>query len=183
MQNDELIDLTGVRFGKYTVIERKSVSPDLWLCECDCGRHKYYGTQRILMHIRRNENVDCGFCKFYQFSVNEHKIRRRYFMVLNGMKSRCHNPSNPSYKDYGGRGITVCDEWRKSFTSFYDYVSKLEHFNEPGRSLDRIDNDKGYFPGNVRWATAKEQANNKRKRKKCVKNGEQDQRSPDQGKQ
>ena len=103
-------------------------------------------------------------------------------MTLNGMKNRCYNINCPEYKNYGGRGITICDEWRNSFVAFYDYVSKLEHFNEPGRSLDRIDNNKGYCPGNVRWATAKEQANNKRQRKKGDKNGKQNKRSTDKGK-
>lgn len=176
-------DLTGVKFGKYTVIERKSVVPDLWLCECECGRHRRMGTDLILLYIRRGENPDCGVCRFYHFTLEDQKIRRRYFMVLSGMKNRCYNKNNPAYKDYGGRGITICDEWRNNFKAFYEYVSKLEHFNEPGRSLDRIDNDKGYCPGNVRWATAIEQVHNQRPRKKRVKNGEQDKRCPDQGKQ
>lgn len=96
-------------------------------------------------------------------------------MVLSGMKSRCYNKNSPAYKDYGGRGITICDEWLNDFNAFYEYISNLDHFNEQGRSLDRIDNNKGYSPDNVRWATAKEQAQNKRKRKKRVMNGKQDQ--------
>jgi hypothetical protein len=88
------------------------------------------------------------------------------FMRWETMKSRCHNPNNPAYKDYGGRGIEVCTEWRDSFDLFFQYVSSLEHFNEPGRSIDRIDNNDGYRPGNVRWATASEQARNKRQRTK-----------------
>ena len=160
------MELTGVKFGKYTVIERKSVFPDLWLCECECGRHRRMSTFKILSYIKHGENPDCGVCGHYKFTLEEQKIRRRYFMLLSGMKNRCYNPNSPAYKDYGGRGITICDEWRNSFETFFDYVSKLEHFNEPGRSIDRIDNEKGYFPGNVRWATAKEQAHNQRPKKK-----------------
>ena len=81
------------------------------------------------------------------------------------MIQRCTNPNHASYKYYGGRGITVCKEWRNDYASFYNFVSQLEHNGEKGRSLDRINNDDGYYPGNVRWATAKEQAKNKRKRR------------------
>jgi len=176
------MDLTGAKFGKYTVIRRKCDFSDLWLCECECGRHRFMGTDRIYIYISRKENAECGVCRNHRFTLKEQETRRRYFMVLSGMKNRCHNPNSPAYKDYGGRGITVCDEWRNSFELFYDYVSRLDHFNEAGRSLDRIDNNKGYCPGNVRWATAKEQANNKRKRKKRMKDDEQDQRCTDQSK-
>ena len=81
------------------------------------------------------------------------------------MKNRCFNPKSLKYKDYGGRGITVCEEWRNDFIKYYEYVSKLPHFNEKGYSIDRINDNGNYEPGNVRWATAKEQANNTRRNK------------------
>lgn len=79
------------------------------------------------------------------------------------MKYRCLNPNSKSWDNYGGRGITVCEEWVQSFWKFYAHIGP-----RPGKgySIDRIDNDGNYEPGNVRWATAKEQANNKRPRKK-----------------
>lgn len=83
-----------------------------------------------------------------------------------GMRYRCSNKNNNGYKHYGGRGITVYKDWADDYEIWYEYVSQLEHFGEKGRTLDRIDNDKGYFPGNVRWATYKEQANNTRRSKK-----------------
>ena len=175
-------DLTGVKFGKFTVTGRISIFPDLWQCVCECGRHRRMSTYKIQCLLKSGEEIGCGFCRTYHFSLEEQKVRRKYFMNLSGMKNRCYNKNHPSYKDYGGRGITICDEWRNSFEAFYNYVSKLDHFNEPGRSLDRIDNNQGYCPGNVRWATAKEQANNKRPRKGGMKNGKQDKRSTDQSK-
>lgn len=75
------------------------------------------------------------------------------------MRTRCTNPNHNSYKHYGGRGIRVCDEWAQSFQSFYAHVGPKP---SPDHTLDRIDNDRGYEPGNVRWATWKEQGENRR---------------------
>jgi hypothetical protein len=77
------------------------------------------------------------------------------------MLSRCHNPANPRYDDYGGRGITVCDRWRADFAAFLADVGRRP---SPAHSLDRIDNDRGYEPGNCRWATAYVQARNRGRR-------------------
>ena len=79
-----------------------------------------------------------------------------------GMRSRCSLQTCRSYKDYGNRGIQVCEEWKNDFQAFYDYVSQLPHFGEKGYSLDRINNEGNYEPGNVKWSTSKEQANNRR---------------------
>jgi len=75
------------------------------------------------------------------------------------MKARCHNPNNPKFLDYGGRGIFVCDEWLYDFPAFYDHIGPKP---SDAHSVDRINNNLGYQPGNVRWATAEEQANNRR---------------------
>jgi hypothetical protein len=76
------------------------------------------------------------------------------------MIRRCENPNDQAYPRYGGRGITVCPEWRADFAAFLRDVGRRPN---PELSIDRIDNDRGYEPGNVRWATAKQQANNRRK--------------------
>lgn len=79
-----------------------------------------------------------------------------------GMLARCHNPKSPRYSDYGGRGIAVCDEWRESFAAFFEHVGPKP---TPAHSVDRIDNESGYLPGNVRWASPTEQAGNRRPRR------------------
>jgi hypothetical protein len=79
---------------------------------------------------------------------------------------RCHNPNAASYKHYGGRGITMCDAWRENFSDFFEYLGPRP---SKKHSIDRIDNDRGYEPGNVRWATRKMQSKNRRKKSPCVK--------------
>lgn len=157
-------DLKGKRFGRLTAIEAVGVSKEfyvLWRCVCDCGNE----------HITTSSRLVSGECKSCGCLVSEIDIARltthemsrsKIYCTWAGMKQRCYNIFNKSYQRYGGRGIIVCDEWRDDFVAFYNYVSKLEHFGEEGYSLDRIDNDGNYEPGNIRWATIKEQARNKR---------------------
>jgi hypothetical protein len=83
------------------------------------------------------------------------------------MWSRCTNPNSQDYPDYGGRGIRVCDEWR-DFRAYEAHVAALPHYGELGRSIDRIDNEGDYEPGNIRWATALEQVHNRRPQERHV---------------
>ena len=87
----------------------------------------------------------------------------RLYECWRDMKSRCNNPKNKRYYDYGGRGITVCKEWEESFIPFWQWA--LENGYSDDLTIDRIDNDKGYSPGNCRWASHYEQVHNQRKRK------------------
>ena len=87
----------------------------------------------------------------------------RLYSIYRGMMTRCYNSNTPSYKRYGARGITMCDEWKNDFSKFHNYVITLPNYGEPGyTSIDRIDNNGGYKPGNIRWATSVMQNNNKR---------------------
>lgn len=97
-----------------------------------------------------------------EVAVN-HITYPKEYATWTGMKSRCSNPNETGYANYGGRGISVCAEWRHDFQAFFEYMGPKP---DPSYSIDRIDVDGNYEPGNVRWATPKEQANNKRPRAK-----------------
>ena len=169
----KFIDLTGQRFG-LLIVKSKSYSDQngktVWNCVCDCGHETLVRTG----DLRNGHTTSCG-ChrrKAIIKSITKHGLRHtKIYHKWLDMKQRCFNPKNHRFDDWGGRGITVCDEWKNSFEAFYDYVSKLPHFGETGYSLDRINNDGNYEPGNVKWSTTKEQNNNKRNSKKELNNG------------
>lgn len=165
-------DLTGKRFGRLTVIERdieKSGNGAFWVCRCDCGNHTTVSTS----HLNSGCVVSCG-C----FAIETRKKANtkhgqegtRLYRIWNGMKDRCTNPNASGYALYGGRGIKVCDEWSKSFKSFYDWALKSGY--QENLTIDRIDVNGNYEPDNCRWATYKEQGNNKRSNRYITVNGE-----------
>lgn len=162
----KVIDLTGQRFGRWTVLEYKGTTgrsrTSLWLCKCDCGNVSVVTKSNLMRKVSRS----CGCLgKEIRLAANtKHNMAYSpHYFAWYTMKARCNNPKHKNYKIYGARGIRVCEEWEKDFMTFYNYVSKLPHFGEEGRTLDRINDDGNYEPGNVRWATPREQANNTRR--------------------
>lgn len=162
-------DIAGQQFGKLTVIERDSSAYQgvaTWFCHCDCGgKLSVSGAS-----LRKGNTKSCGclslekttkrFTKHGKAKSPEHNAWRH-------MRSRCYNPNGRNYKNWGGRGITVCERWLESFENFY---ADMGDRPTPKHSLDRINVNGNYEPSNCRWATTKEQRINQRPHEKRGKN-------------
>lgn len=154
----QIKNLGGTVVGGLTVIAYAGRWAGLhrWKCQCTCGQVVLRKTGQITHPT--NKTTSCGQCEIGS-NITHAMCKSKEYQAWADMKARCSNPNNKRYKDYGGRGITVCERWVRSFSDFYGDMGECK----VGLSLDRVDNDKGYRKSNCRWATAKQQANNKRR--------------------
>lgn len=167
------LDLTGKKFGRLTVIERVENRKGRWFykCQCECGNITVVSGNALTQGHTRS----CGCTRIKSIiekSTTHGMSKTKIYGVWSAIKARCLNSLNKAYKNYGERGITMYPAWINDFQAFYDYVSKLPHFDEEGYSLDRIDNDGNYEPNNIRWADRKTQSRNRRNRIIVEYNGE-----------
>lgn len=181
--NHKVIDLTGQRFGRYIVLSqaesqvyfdgKRNRTRTMWNCKCDCGNEKVVSSHSLRSgHVVScgcyKEEVDHTRCMTHGATLNGKPTR--LYKVWDGMKARCYNPNKAYYSIYGGRGITMCDEWHYSFEKFRDWA--LANGYKDGLTIDRINNDGNYCPENCRWATVSQQNNNKSTNHYLTYNGE-----------
>jgi hypothetical protein len=161
-----LKDIIGQRFGRLVVLGREPNRRDnrtLWLARCDCGAEKV-----VVGHqLRSGSTTSCG-CLHSEDLAERNRVNATHglrnsplYNTWKNMIDRCVNPKNKRWENYGGRGIAVCDRWSDSVTDFHNDILAEIGPRPAGKSIDRKDNDGNYEPGNVRWATPKEQRNNR----------------------
>jgi len=152
-------DLTGNSYGRLTVVRKDaSKGKHYWFCDCSCGKTNI--VRADILKERRTLSCGCYQKEFASKQHTKHGLRETpEYIAWNNMKNRCLNEHHQNYKDYGGRGISVCDRWYY-FENFYEDMGK-----KPSRkhSIERMDNDKGYSSGNCKWALRSTQMNNTRR--------------------
>ena len=170
----DIEDFIGKKFGKLTIVGfshkkqkfasggKKNGNDFYYNCECDCGGK----TTSRLADLKNGKAISCGCYRIERTKEHNKKYNianlweTKLYKIYSKMKDRCYNTNNKRYKDYGGRSITVCDEWKNNFQVFYDWA--MSNGYEEGLSIDRINNDGNYEPNNCRFVNSVIQNNNKR---------------------
>lgn len=156
-------DITNQRFGRLTAKEyafTEKGKSSTWRCLCDCGKE----TLVVLTSLKNGNTQSCGCLKIERTKAKVAKHKKSHsseYHAWGNMIQRCSNSNHPEYKNYGARGIMVCEEWRSSFERFFEDMGEKP---SPKFSLDRINNEKGYFKENCRWTDASTQATNQREK-------------------
>ena len=177
----KLIDLTGQVYGRLTVIKRVDdyISPSgdrkvQWLCKCKCGKEVIVTGN----NLKNGNSKSCGCYNrelLAKINLTHNASNTRLYHIWICMKDRCYNPKNKKYKDYGGRGIIICDEWINDFEAFANWAydnGYIENVSRGECTIDRIDVNGNYCQQNCRWVNQKVQSNNKRNNHYITYNGE-----------